>query len=64
MNQFTDIIKNRRSIRKFDPKLVADEVIRDILDCARMAPNARNIQAWLFGVITDSGLRQKKPGFP
>lgn len=59
MNQFTEIIKNRRSIRKFDPKPVAEEVVRDILDCARMAPNVRNFQAWLFGAVTDEGLRKK-----
>jgi nitroreductase len=59
MNPFTEIIKNRRSVRKFHAKPIANEIVRDILDCARMAPNARNIQAWLFGAITNKGLREK-----
>ena len=53
MNPFTTIIKERRSIRKFNREPISQDIIRDILDCARMAPTARNVQDWLFGVVTD-----------
>lgn len=50
-------IKDRRSIRKYRPEPLPDEVVRDILECARLAPTARNIQPWLIGAITDRSLR-------
>ncbi|MEE8546989.1 MAG: nitroreductase family protein [bacterium] len=53
----TQSIKNRRSIRKYKPDPVPDEVIRDIVDCARLAPTARNVQPWVIGVIRDQKLR-------
>lgn len=51
--QKTDHIKRRRSVRRFRPDPVPDEVIRDILDCGHMAPSALNKQPWLLGAVTD-----------
>jgi nitroreductase len=59
MNEMIKIIKKRRSVRKFEPKPVPEEIIKDILDCARLAPTAINIQPWLFGAVTDPGLKQQ-----
>jgi len=59
MNPLTNVIKARRSVRKFESKPVPHEVIRDILDCARMAPTARNVQPWLFGAVTNPDLKEK-----
>lgn len=53
------VLKERRSIRRYQKKEVPGEIIRDIIDCARFAPTARNIQPWKFVVITDSSLRKK-----
>lgn len=58
MNETIEVIKKRRSVRKFEPKPVSEEIIKDILDCARLAPSAMNIQPWLFGVVTDSDLKR------
>ena len=51
MNIGITVIKSRRSIRSFREESVPQEVIRDALECARLAPTARNDQPWLFGVI-------------
>jgi nitroreductase len=59
MNDLTSIIKARRSIRKFEPKPIPQGIIRDILDCARMAPTARNVQPWLFGAINDESVKKQ-----
>jgi nitroreductase len=59
MNQLTQVIKTRRSIRKFESDLVPQEVVRDILDCARLAPTANNVQPWLFGAVTDPERRRQ-----
>jgi nitroreductase len=48
-----DVIKARRSIRKFQDREIPQDVLDDILDCARLAPTAINIQPWLIGCVTD-----------
>jgi len=53
MNVITTIIKSRHSVRKFKPDPVDEKVIRDAVECAALAPTARNVQPWLFGVIQD-----------
>jgi len=59
MNELTEVIKRRRSVRKFEPKTISEEIIKDILDCARLAPTAINIQPWLFGAVTDPDLKRE-----
>jgi nitroreductase len=59
MNELTEVIKKRRSVRKFEPKPISEEIIRDILDCARLAPTANNLQPWLFGAVTDPSIRRE-----
>lgn len=59
MNEVTKVIKRRRSIRKFESDPVPEEIVRDILDCARLAPTANNVQPWIFGAVTDADLRKQ-----
>jgi nitroreductase len=54
-----EAIQNRRSIRKFKPDPVPDEVINQILEAARLAPSATNRQPWRFQVIKDPALKEK-----
>lgn len=46
-----EAIKLRRSIRAFTKEDVSDEKIERILDAARWAPSAGNLQPWEFIVI-------------
>jgi len=48
-----NIIKNRRTVRKFKSTYVPEEHIIKILDAARFAPTAGNQQPWKFLVIRD-----------
>ena len=59
MNELVQIMKSRRSVRQFETKPIPLEIIEDILDCARLAPTAINIQPWLFGAVTDLELRRQ-----
>ncbi len=43
-----ETIKNRRSIRKFSSDDVSDEIIRQMLEAARLAPSGSNRQPWRF----------------
>lgn len=50
------LIESRRSVRRFLAEPVPDEVIRDCLELAVLAPNSCNLQPWSFQVIRDPAL--------
>ena len=52
-------IKTRRSIRKFEKRLVPRELIADILEYARWTPSGVNFQPWKVFVVTETELKQK-----
>lgn len=54
-----ECMKTRRSIRAYQDKPVAKEIIEDIVDCGRMAATAINIQAWKFIAVTESAMRKR-----
>ncbi len=57
--ELSTVIKNRRSIRHFNEKMVNKEVIEDILNYAILAPSARNKQPWYFYVVEDINLKNE-----
>ncbi len=59
MEEVIKLLKERRSIRKYQKKEVPENIIEGIIDCARFAPSAINIQPWGFIVITDEEMRKK-----
>jgi nitroreductase len=59
MNVVTTVIKSRHSVRKFKPEPVGENVISDAVECAALAPTARNTQPWMFGVIRDKQTLEK-----
>lgn len=50
---FFEVIKRRRSIRRFTDDSVPEEVIEKALNAAVWAPNSSNIQSWNFYWVTD-----------
>jgi nitroreductase len=58
-----DIIKKRRSIRKYLDKAVEREKINLCLEAARLAPSAINGQPWKFIVtrVEEETLRSSLP---
>ncbi len=57
--ELLNFLISRRSIRKFRPDPVPDELILKILDVARYAPSARNSQPWVFIVVKDPEIKKK-----
>ncbi len=55
--EFFDLIKNRRSIRKYRTQPVDKEDILKILDAANWAPSAMNLQPWEFIVVSGESLK-------
>ena len=52
--ELKETIKNRRSIRKYKNSKISKEIIDDLIDCARLAPSAKNRQPWKFVIVTDT----------
>ncbi len=50
--QTQEAIKNRHSIRNFANKPIATDLLEKLIDAARLAPTARNVQPWEFIVVT------------
>ena len=51
--KFKEVIKKRRSIRKYKDTPVPKEQILEILEAARIAPSASHRQPWHFIVVED-----------
>jgi nitroreductase len=54
-----DVIRKRRTIRKFTDKNVSEEQVETLLEMAMCAPNRLNRQPWHFVVIRDKELQEQ-----
>ncbi len=54
-----EVIKRRRSIRRFKPDLIPDEKIKILLESARLAPSGTNTQPWRFIIVKDEKTKKK-----
>jgi nitroreductase len=54
-----EAIKTRRSVRAYQEKDIPEDVLKRILEAARLAPSAGNRQQWKFIVVRDPELRKK-----
>jgi len=58
-----ECIKTRRSRRKFLNKEIPEELIRELIDCARHAPFGgppkKEPQLWEFVIVKDKGIKEK-----
>ena len=52
-----EVIQSRRSIRKFRKDPVEEAKLRNVLEAARLAPSAKNLQPWRFIVVSDSRIK-------
>lgn len=46
-----DLIKSRKSVRKYSEKHISDEDLRKILEAGRLAPSWMNVQSWKFILV-------------
>lgn len=54
-----EVFKARRSIRSFTPEDVGNEQIEKILDAARWAPSAGNVQPWEFIIVRRRDIKRE-----
>lgn len=57
-----DVIKTRRSVRRYTRAPVSDEDINKILEAGRWAPSANNSQPWKFVVLRSPEARKRLAG--
>ncbi len=60
--EFDEVIKKRRSIRKYKDTPVPKESVMKVLEAARIAPSAAHRQPWHFIVVKDKEMRGKLAG--
>lgn len=56
--KFIDIVRKRRSVRKYRREEVPRELIEECLEAVRHAPTACNTQSWRF-IIVEGGLKER-----
>ena len=54
-----EVLKTRRSVRKYLDKNVELSILKDLADCGRLAATARNIQPCRFVIVTDKKRKLK-----
>jgi len=57
--ELLDLMKSRRSIRKYKKQTVRLEKIYSVLDAGRYAPSGANRQPWTYVLVTDATLKQQ-----
>jgi nitroreductase len=62
--EFMEVVRNRRSIRKFADRPVPRELIDQVLEAARLAPSGTNRQPWRFKVVTGSDREKVRKACP
>lgn len=58
-DRLLELVKKRRSIRRFKPDPVPEDYINRIIEVARHAPSGFNMQPWEFVVVKKPELRKK-----
>lgn len=59
MESFSELIKNRRSMRKFTDEELTQEEVVNLLKAALMAPTSKRSNAWQFVVVDDKEVLKK-----
>lgn len=54
-----ETIRTRRSLRKFRPDPLPDDILHEILSAATLAPSGKNAQPWRFAVMR-AGIAARK----
>jgi len=53
-----ETIKTRYSCRSYQNKPIEPEALQTLMEAARLAPSARNVQDWRFVIVTDPQIRR------
>lgn len=54
MENFSELIRLRRSMRKFTPELLSADEVKLLLRAALMSPSSKGLHSWEFVVVDDT----------
>jgi nitroreductase len=54
----TRLLRSHRSVRRYAPTPIPDDVLMDVVDAARWTGSAKNLQPWGVVVVRDPALKQ------
>lgn len=57
--EFDEVVRTRRSIRRFSAADVPDELLKSLIDCALRAPSSMNGQPWCFIVVRNAKTKKR-----
>lgn len=58
-HSLSEVIRGRRSLRRYSDKAVPKRIIVDVLEAAIWAPSAHNRQPWRFVVVQDNAVKHQ-----
>jgi nitroreductase len=53
------IMKERRSVRRYKPEPIPEEVLLRVLEAARFSPSGKNLQPWKFIIVKDNKVKKR-----
>jgi nitroreductase len=59
MSDIMSIIKGRRSIRRYQDKLIPEDHLQQVLDAIRWSPSWANTQCWEVVMVKDPAIKEK-----
>ena len=57
-----DAVRGRRSVRRYLPKEVPEDLVEAVLEAGRWAPSPHGTQPWRFAVVTKEETRERLAG--
>jgi len=54
-----DVIRERGSVRKYEDRPIPEDIMKEILEAARLAQSAGNRQPWEFVVVREKEMKKK-----
>ncbi|MDI6806621.1 MAG: nitroreductase family protein [Candidatus Aenigmarchaeota archaeon] len=54
-----EAIRKRRSIRKYVRKELSEELLKKLIEVAKLAPSAKNQQPWKLVIVKDDSIKEK-----
>jgi coenzyme F420-0:L-glutamate ligase / coenzyme F420-1:gamma-L-glutamate ligase len=57
-----DVVRGRRSVRRYLPTEVPEELVNEVLEAGRWAPSPHGRQPWRFAVITQEQTKERLAG--
>ena len=57
--EFFDLMKTRRTVRRFSDEPVPEQIIRNIIATAGTSPSGANKQPWRFVAVSDAALKRE-----